>query len=90
MVHIALRAIVLLCCGAFEFVCDAREFQSLSFGDGKTILHFVPIIRIREFAMDAKGLGLLYARLAICVRRGSCRSFLGSVLRPFVSNSKLR
>ncbi len=70
MDHIALRTIVFLCRGKFEFVCDALEFQNLSIGDSKTMLHFVPISRLREFAMDAKRVGL-YARLAICVRRSS-------------------
>ena len=66
MVHIALRAIVFLCRGSLEFVCDALEFQNLSISDSKTCLHFVPISRLREFAMDAQRVGL-YARLAICV-----------------------
>ena len=67
MVHIALRTIVFLCRGPLEFVCNAPlEFENLPIGDSKTLLHFVPIIRLREFAMDAKRVGL-YARFAICV-----------------------
>ena len=66
MVHIALRTVVFLYRGALEFVCDALEFENLPIGDSKTLLHVVPISRLREFAMDAKHIGL-YARLAICV-----------------------
>ena len=56
----------ILCRGALEFVCDALEFENLPIGDSKTLLHVVPINRLREFAMDAKRVGL-YARFAICV-----------------------
>ena len=66
MVHFALRTIVFLCRGPFEFVCDALEFENLPIGDSKTLLHVVPINRLREFTMDAKRVGL-YARFAICV-----------------------
>ena len=66
MVHFALRKIVFLCRGLLEFVCDALEFENLPIGDSKTLLHIVPINRLREFAMDAKRVGL-YARLAVCV-----------------------
>ena len=66
MVHFALRTIVFLCRGPLEFVCDALEFENLPIGDSKTLLHVVPINRLREFAMDAKRVGL-YARFAICV-----------------------
>ena len=31
-----------------NIVCDALEFQYLPIGDSKTLLHFVPIIRLRE------------------------------------------
>ncbi len=49
-------------------MCDAPEFQYLPIGDSKTLLHVVPISRLREFAMDAKRVGLFaLARFAICV-----------------------
>ena len=74
MVHIALHTIVFLCRGPLEFVCNALEIENLPIGDSKTLLHVVPISRLREFAMDAKRaynlyakrVGL-YARFAICV-----------------------
>ena len=66
MVHIALRTVVFLYRGALEFVCDALEFENLPIGDSKTLLHVVAISRLREFAMDAKRVGL-YARWSICV-----------------------
>ena len=66
MVHVALRAIVFMCRGALEFVCDALDFQNLPIGDSKTLLHILPISRLREFAIDAERF-LLYARLAVCV-----------------------
>ncbi len=68
MVHFALRTVVFLCRGPFGFVCDALEFENLPVGDSKTLLHIAPLAinRLREFAMDAKRVGL-YARFAICV-----------------------
>jgi hypothetical protein len=66
MVYIALRAIVFLCRGALEFVCNPLEFRNVSIGDSKTLLHFVPISRLGELAMDTKRVGL-YARFTICV-----------------------
>ncbi len=66
MVHIALRAIVFVCRGTLEFVCDALEFQNLPIGDSETLLHFVPISRLRAFAIDAKCVESMHLRRSIC------------------------
>ena len=65
-VFVGVVATEVVCRGALEFVCDALDFQNLPIGDSKTLLHILPISRLREFAIDAERF-LLYARLAVCV-----------------------
>ena len=74
MVHIALRAIVFVCRGALEFGCDALEFENLPIGDSETLLHFVPISRLRAFAIDAKCVELYaFASKHLCSEQSTDR-----------------